>query len=226
MPKPPHDLDDEDAVHGTPGAFSSPACYLHEFEGSVQSWSEIQAWRKQTRETLIGQRVALASHVRRARGQQAKARLVEAVDLSKFATLGIYWPIRGEIDVRDVARKHLDRGGAVALPVVVTRGAAVEFWKWQPGVKMTRGLWNIPIPAERVVLKPDVLIIPLVGFDAAGYRLGYGGGYYDRTLAAASPRPFCAGLGYADASLPTIYPQPHDIPMNVIATERVVQRIV
>ena len=163
--------------------------------------------------------------MRRERGQRAKLRLTEAVDFKPFTTLGIYWPIRGEIDVRDIARKHVERGGDVALPVVVTRGAPVEFWKWQPGVQMTRGLWNIPIPAERVVLNPDVLIIPLVGFDAAGYRLGYGGGYYDRTIAAATRRPFCIGLGYAAANLATIYPQPHDIPMNLIATERLIQRV-
>jgi 5-formyltetrahydrofolate cyclo-ligase len=69
-----------------------------------------------------------------------------------------------------------------------------------------------------------VLVIPLVGYDAAGYRLGYGGGYYDRTLAALMPRPFCIGVGYDDAELATIYPQPHDLPMNLIVTERRVLR--
>ena len=89
---------------------------------------------------------------------------------------------------------------------------------------MQRGFWNIPVPAERRVVKPDVLVIPLVGYDAAGFRLGYGGGYYDRTLAALVPRPFCIGVGFDDAQLETIHPQPHDIPMNLIVTERRVLR--
>jgi 5-formyltetrahydrofolate cyclo-ligase len=104
------------------------------------------------------------------------------------------------------------------LPVVVQPGAPVEFWSWTEGAPMRRGIWNIPIPEERVLLQPGLLLVPLVGFDAAGYRLGYGGGYYDRTLAAARQRPHCVGLGYADSHLDSIYPQPHDIPMHKIVT--------
>jgi 5-formyltetrahydrofolate cyclo-ligase len=84
---------------------------------------------------------------------------------------------------------------------------------------MQSGVWNIPTPKHRDLLAPDVVIAPLVGFDCAGYRLGYGGGYFDRTLAACSPRPFTVGFGYADSALETIYPQAHDIRMNLIVTE-------
>jgi 5,10-methenyltetrahydrofolate synthetase len=90
---------------------------------------------------------------------------------------------------------------------------------------MQSGFWNIPMPKQRDLLAPDVVIAPLVGFDRAGYRLGYGGGYFDRTLAAASPRPFAVGLGYADSALETIYPQTHDIRMNLIVTEESAIRI-
>jgi 5-formyltetrahydrofolate cyclo-ligase len=90
---------------------------------------------------------------------------------------------------------------------------------------MKRGFWNIPIPAERRVVIPSVLLIPLVGYDAAGYRLGYGGGYYDRTLAAAKARPLCVGVGHDEAELATIYPQPHDMPMSLIVTQRRVLHI-
>jgi 5-formyltetrahydrofolate cyclo-ligase len=170
------------------------------------------------RKALIGHRMALDGAVRKAEGERARRRLVESVEWGRFATLGVYWPVRGEIDVRDLALEHLKRGGRVGLPVVVTQSAPVEFWSWRPDMPMSRGIWNIPIPAERELLHPDALIVPLVGFDSERYRLGYGGGYYDRTIAAATPRPYCVGLGYAEARLPTIYPQPHDLPMDLIVT--------
>ena len=84
---------------------------------------------------------------------------------------------------------------------------------------MTRGLWDIPVPAERDPVMPAAAIVPLVGFDPQRYRLGYGGGYYDRTLAAASPRPWCVGIGFSATRLPSIHPQPHDIPMDLIVTD-------
>ncbi len=171
------------------------------------------------RQALIGGRLSLDGDLRRERGARAKQRLIETVELRKFATLGVYWPVRGEIDVRDLAIEHLSRGGRVALPVVVRESAPVEFWSWRPEMPMSRGVWNIPIPEQRDVLNPDALLVPLVGFDAHRFRLGYGGGYYDRTIAAAAVRPFRVGLGYEDARLETIFPQLHDIPMDMIVTD-------
>jgi 5-formyltetrahydrofolate cyclo-ligase len=107
----------------------------------------------------------------------------------------------------------------VVLPAVIEKGAPVEFRSWRPGAPMGRDLWKIPVPRERALLRPDALLVPLVGFDGEGYRLGYGGGYYDRTLAALVPRPFCVGLGFDFGQLPSIVPQPHDIRMDVIVTE-------
>src|SRR3546814_7461577 len=75
------------------------------------------------------------------------------------------------------------QGAEAALPVVVEKGQPLECWAWRPRMKLGRGIWNIPIPDKRDVVRPTALLVPLVGFDAAGYRLGYGGGYYDRTLA-------------------------------------------
>jgi 5-formyltetrahydrofolate cyclo-ligase len=197
--------------------YASPPCYLHELEPI--GWDEIRAWRKRTRDRLIAERLSWTVRDRNAKGEQAKRKLSEQVNLGRFAVLGIYWPMRGEIDVRDIARRHIEAGGRVGVPVVVERKAPVEFWEWKPGTRMRKGLWDIPIPRERELLVPDALIVPLVGFDSHQYRLGYGGGYYDRTLAAAARRPFCVGLGYSEASLPTIHPQPHDIPMDEIVTD-------
>ena len=116
-------------------------------------------------------------------------------------TRGFYWPIRGELDLRGIARGHIEAGGATGLPVVVAKNEPVEFWSWEPTTAMQRGFWNIPVPHARRCVTPDVLVIPLVGYDAAGYRLGYGGGFYDRTLAALTPRPFCIGVGFDDSQL-------------------------
>ncbi|MGB6603689.1 MAG: 5-formyltetrahydrofolate cyclo-ligase [Steroidobacteraceae bacterium] len=184
-------------------------------------WPAVRSWRVRLRQALIGRRLGLDGALRKTRGERARQRLLEAVDLSRFATLGVYWPVRGEIDVLGIATAHLARGGRVALPVVVRPSAPVEFWSWQPGVPMSRGVWNIPIPAQRELLAPEALIVPLVGFDARCYRLGYGGGYYDRTIAAAVPRPWCVGLGFEGGRLESIFPQPHDIPMDLIVTDGV-----
>lgn len=185
----------------------------------VKAWNEIRAWRSSMRKTLLDSRTAMTPGARKAIGIRAKQHLLTAVQWPCSAVLGIYWPIRGEIDVLDIARQHIDAGGTVALPVVTHRNAAVEFWRWHPLARMQRGFWNIPVPADPEPVCPDLLIVPLVGHDAAGYRLGYGGGYYDRTLAALDPRPLRVGIGYAEAVLDTIHPQPHDIPMSFIVTE-------
>jgi 5,10-methenyltetrahydrofolate synthetase len=84
---------------------------------------------------------------------------------------------------------------------------------------MTRGIWDIPVPADETEIQPQVLLSPVVGFDSDCYRLGYGGGYFDRTLAALAGERHVIGVGYAMAQLPSIRPLPHDIPMNVIITE-------
>lgn len=187
-------------------------------------WDEVRHWRKLVRNDLIQRRMALSADARRALGQRA-CRLLRSFDLNAYPVLGFCWPIRGEFDVRDIARQHLASGGQVALPVVVQKSAPVEFWRWSPGIPMQTGVWNIPIPKERDVLMPDAVIVPLVGFDESGFRLGYGGGYFDRTLAAAVPRPYSIGFGYEDSVLPTIYPQLHDIPMNLIVTNQSVHRL-
>jgi 5-formyltetrahydrofolate cyclo-ligase len=188
------------------------------------SWEEIRHWRKQKREELLARRTSLSVEVRHEIAERARALLVEAVDLNAYRVLGFCWPIRGEIDVHRIAQQHIASGGEVALPVMVQKSAPVEFWRWYPGIPMQTGIWNIPIPKQRDVLSLDAVIVPLVGFDALGFRLGYGGGYFDRTLAVAARRPLAIGLGYADSALPTIYPQPHDIPMNMIVTDQSVLR--
>lgn len=227
--------------------YSSPTCLMSEVERLAPpkstSWEDVKAWRKQQRDALIKARPQEPNENRLRSAPilerlSAELRAIGSVPHSPAAglaetgssaaglapgalpVLGIYWPFRGEIDVRDLAHQHIQAGGVVALPVIAEKNAPVEFWRWRPEVPMSRGLFNIPIPGEREIVAPDVLIVPLVGFDRAGYRLGYGGGYYDRTLAASHPRPRTLAIAYAEAELETIYPQPHDIPMTRIITDR------
>jgi 5-formyltetrahydrofolate cyclo-ligase len=207
---------------------SSPACFMHEFAAELlprpgaqtPDWPAVQAFRKTKRAELLEHRRTIDFDERKRRANALTEQLLAAVDLRAFGVLGFYWPIRGELDLRAVARRHVDAAGITALPAVVAKNEPVEFWRWEPGAAMQRGFWNIPVPLERRCVTPDVLLIPLVGYDPLGYRLGYGGGFYDRTLAVLDPRPFCIGVGYDEAHLETIYPQPHDIPMDVIVTER------
>jgi 5-formyltetrahydrofolate cyclo-ligase len=80
-------------------------------------------------------------------------------------------------------------------------------------------VWNIPVPKKRDAVIPDAVLAPLVGFDRQCYRLGYGGGYFDRTLASLSPRPLAIGVGFELSQIETIYPQSFDVPMDVVVTE-------
>jgi len=207
---------------------SSSPCSMHEFAAELLprpgsralEWSAVQSFRKATRAELLARRDALTVHDRRCYAESLTAHLRITLNVDAYRVLGFYWPIRGEIDLRSIAQRHLEGGGIVALPVIVAKNEAVEFWQWEPDTELQRGFWNIPVPAVRRPVTPDALLVPLVGYDAMGYRLGYGGGYYDRTLASARPRPLCIGVGYDAAQLETIHPQPHDIAMDLIITER------
>ncbi|MBV9995437.1 MAG: 5-formyltetrahydrofolate cyclo-ligase [Caulobacteraceae bacterium] len=137
------------------------------------------------------------------------------------AELGLtagYWPIRREVDCLRLLSRIIDAGGAVALPAVVGPRSPLEFRPWTPETPMAGGRYEIPHPAEGPPVRPATILIPLVGFDAAGHRLGYGGGYYDRTLAALTPARVI-GLGFELGRLPKIQPGPHDQRMDLIITE-------
>ena len=114
---------------------------------------------------------------------------------------------------------ELRNGAQVALPVVIGPGRPLEFRCWTEDATMEAGVWNILHPASGSPVSPSALVIPLVGFDEAGFRLGYGAGHYDTTLAAFARRPHAIGVGFESSCLPTIFPQPHDCPMDVIITE-------
>lgn len=185
----------------------------------MQSWTEIRAWRRAERERLLERRLALPAAAREAAGARVVEHLLAMADELATHCVGWYWPFKGEIDLHGLVARLVGRGATATLPVVVEKNAAMIFRSWRQGEKLEHGIWNIPVPAEGAVVTPTLLLVPLVGFDPAGYRLGYGGGYYDRTLAQCVPRALTIGIGYAMSRLATIHPQPHDIPMDRILTE-------
>jgi 5-formyltetrahydrofolate cyclo-ligase len=180
----------------------------------------VVSWRKQQRAALIAARAAVPLAERHAVAGSIAERLNDLLVLCSVTTLGLYWPIKNEVNLLQWARAlALSKGVTLCLPVVVTPKAPLEYWRWVPGEAMRPGVWNIPAPAQRDVVVPDLVLAPLVGFDGRNYRLGYGGGYFDRTLASLKPRPVAVGVGYEFGMLETIYPQPHDVPMHTILTE-------
>ncbi len=150
-----------------PREYASPVCYAAELSTVPSTWGEIKSWRKAQRTAMIARRMARDPEDRKRLSEPVIEHLKGAIDVVRYPVLGVYWPIRGEIDLREFARRHLAAGGVVGLPVVVQDAAPVEFWRWRPGVALKRGQWNIPVPPERDLVQPDVLVVPLVGFDAA-----------------------------------------------------------
>ena len=181
--------------------------------------AELKAWRRSERQRLLALRTGTASAERREWGQQIEATLRAVLYERPGITLGVYWPFQAEFDPRPLIDGLIAAGSAVALPVVVDKKGPLEYRAWRPGEKLVSGVWNIPVPEQRQVVIPQAVLAPLVGFDEDCYRLGYGGGYFDRTLAALSPRPLAIGVGFGLSRLETIYPQHFDIPMNLIVTE-------
>jgi 5-formyltetrahydrofolate cyclo-ligase len=178
----------------------------------------VASWRRQQRVELIARRAALTSAERKKAADDVAEKLDRLVDELGSTVIGLYWPIKNELNLIHWARALARRTGAVlCLPVVVAPKSPLEYWRWAPGEAMQAGIWGIATPARREVCLPDLMLAPLVGFDAGNYRLGYGGGYFDRTLAI---RPaFAVGVGYDFCGLETIFPQPHDVPMHAILTE-------
>jgi len=185
----------------------------------MENWEEIRKWRRSMRAELLMARMAVPRSEKPRIRSLLRNLIWEQFPELRHGCIGFYWPFKSEIDLRHLVRDLLAAGADAALPVVVERREPLEFWTWRQRMKLTRGIWNIPVPTERNPVRPAALLVPLLGFDTAGYRLGYGGGYYDRTLAAMKPTPLTIGVGYELGRLTTIYPQPHDIPLDAIVTE-------
>ncbi len=188
----------------------------------MNDWKEITAWRKARRAELIARRTALTREQRAPLNERITGLLGDGCPIAPGMVVGFCWPFSAEFDARFAIRHWRERGAIAALPEVVAKGRPLRFRKWWPGVTMARGVYEIPVPSGSEVVVPDVALVPMNGFDENGYRLGYGGGYFDRTLAAYDQRMLAIGIGYEFARLKTIYPQAHDIAMDFVVTEAAV----
>jgi 5-formyltetrahydrofolate cyclo-ligase len=210
-------LDDEHRTGGT------PPCLLNEVgsDGSIvdpQQAIDVARWRKAERGRLLEARQSLSAEFRALETAAIAASLDRLIDAQSAGVVSVYWPIRAEPDLRGWMRGRAERGTRIALPVATRQGVPLIFREWQPGVSLARGLWGIPYPAEGTEVIPTLLIAPVVAFDRQGYRLGYGGGFFDRTLAHLGRQSLAIGVGFSSMEIETIFPQRHDIRMRWIVT--------
>lgn len=182
------------------------------------------AARQAMRRENIAARLGLPPAAHRAASATILHHLAELLLPRPAGTLGFCWPIRAEVDCRPLAERLLKAGWRIAMPTVAKLNQPLVFRTWWPSAPMTEDPYGIPVPATEVVPPPEALLIPLVAFDAAGYRLGYGGGYFDRTLAALAQRPVTIGVGFEFCAIANLHPEPHDVPLDLIVTETGIRR--
>jgi 5-formyltetrahydrofolate cyclo-ligase len=184
--------------------------------------SGADAHRTALRERLLAARRPLSEPPRRAANDALLERLDAAVGDVAGLAIAIYWPIRGEPSLGTLPQRWAARGARTALPVVDAPRTPLRFVAWRPGEPTVPGVWKIPRPAADVALRPDVVVVPCVGFTADGHRLGYGGGFYDRSLAVldadGAPAPRAIGVAWDEALLETFEPLPTDRPLDAVVT--------
>ena len=174
------------------------------------------------RRSLVAQRVKMADRFEK-NAQLQRVLRMWLVGRSE-TVIGAYWPIKGEFDPLPALHRWKEDGELldepvmrrIGLPVIDKVHKTLQFHAWYPGCPMEEDAYGIPKPKETQLLEPELLFVPCVGYSAGGYRLGYGGGFYDRTLANLQPKPFTVGLGYTDGFLEDFEPQSHDVPLDAI----------
>jgi 5-formyltetrahydrofolate cyclo-ligase len=180
---------------------------------------DVAAWRRETRARLIEQRERMSPEEHSLASSKIIASLEEILSGLPPQTISAYWPYKSEIDLRGLMVSLRAKGWTTALPSVVKKRTPLEFLRWTSDEEMDPGVYGIPVPRVRELVVPNVVIAPLVAFDDANYRLGYGAGYFDITLGSLNPRPWPIGIGFDFTRLDTIHPHELDIPMDVIITE-------
>ena len=175
------------------------------------------AWRRALRRDMVARRAGLTEEIRAAWSAHIADRLLAALPTPRV--VAFCWPIKHEPDVRAAIARWVALGTQAALPVVVEAAAPLAFRAWTTETPLVADRYGIPTPAGGEWVAPDLILLPLNGFDAAGYRLGYGGGFFDRTLATLWPRPLAVGVGFEINRLASIRPESHDQRLDWIVTE-------
>jgi len=136
-------------------------------------------------------------------------------------TIGAYWAIKGEFDALPALYRwsEADPERRIGLPVMDRMTKQLRFHVWYPGCPMEEDAFGILKPKDTEEFHPQLLLAPCVGFGARGIRLGYGGGFYDRTLATLKPMPYTAGIGFGHGHIPWLEAEPHDVPLDAMLTE-------
>jgi 5-formyltetrahydrofolate cyclo-ligase len=181
---------------------------------------DLRVWRKQLRDGLVAQRLALPAEALLAHRAAIDRHLTRGFPNLAPGVVAFCWPYKNEYDARFLARRLRDAGVVTALPVVVAPRNPLIFREWHPGGELGRGVYDIPYPLASREVVPTTVLLPMNGFDDAGYRLGYGGGFFDRTLAALPVRPHVIGIAYEIGHVGTIHPQSWDVPVDFVVTER------
>jgi len=201
-----------------------------------------------TRKALVQSRLDMPDRLARADLLQRVMRIWLVG--SPHEVIGAYWPIKGEFDPLPALYRWQEdavlspefqentpsaqEGRAqlatesiagrsprkIGLPVVNKLHKTLTFHAWYPGCPMEEDAYGIPKPKDTEIIVPTLLFVPCVGYGPGGYRLGYGGGFYDRTLATLQPRPVTVGLGFSHGWLPDLLPEPHDVPLDVLLNDQ------
>lgn len=185
-----------------------------------RSDAELPVRKADLRKQLLAARRTIDSATRAAWDQAIGEQVVAWWKAAQPVALGVYWPLRDEPDLH-AAYAELERLGArLLLPVVVQKDAALEFADWRIGEEMVKDAMGVAVPAELRLQTayPPALLVPCLGFNPLGYRLGYGGGFYDRTLARYEPRPQTLGIAYQCLQVP-FDSDGHDVALDRIITE-------
>ncbi|MFY8030941.1 MAG: 5-formyltetrahydrofolate cyclo-ligase [Devosia sp.] len=180
----------------------------------------IDATKAELRRKARAQRAALSDSRRAEASAAATAHFFRDIKLLPEEMVAAFWPIRDEIDVKPVLTRLMDDGQPVCLPVVLGEGQPLELRHWRDGAALYPSGFGTLAPDELApVVVPDVMLMPLLGFDKHGTRLGYGGGYYDRTLQSLARRPRLVGFAFSAQAFDFIPREPHDVPLDAVVTE-------
>lgn len=180
---------------------------------------DIAEVKRQARQAAAKRRAAAHAELKDMAGPALAARGLPA-GIGASGTVSGFIPYKSEIDTVPLLARLSREGWRTCLPVVIGADQPLLFRAWTPGEALAPGVWDIPIPPETAAeVLPDVLLVPMLAFDRQGYRLGYGGGFYDRTLAAFKLRPVTVGIAFDVGRIKSIGPQPHDVRLDLALTE-------